>query len=442
MAKIKVVGVTLLGNLLEFYDLGLFGFFAPVISPLFFPTEDPLALLIASMSVFAAGFISRPLGALLFGYIGDRRGRKISLSHTILLMACPTFIISILPTYASIGILAPIILMFCRLVQGICTGGEYNNAAIFLLEHQDPKKRGFFSGMVTASAIFGFFLASSMAVFVSFFPLENSWSWRLPFLWGAFIGLVGFYLRKGTILESPVFKEMVENNSPLKISQLLKMSSKGIIATLGIGWVAGTLSLSLVGYMVSYLTSIVHLSSSQASFISNLGLLFYMLGLPIMGALSDKTGHNVMMQIACFLTTLLAYPLFCLMTSGYVPFILSGEIGLALLAAMFLGPMHAYMLEVFPAQFRCRGISTSFALGVGFLGGTAPLISTMLIQTFHFSEAPALYFILSGIAGLIATSLKVESRPVLWQSTPHFPDHLTSVQEENHPVQSSLPIQS
>ncbi len=397
----KILYITLLGNILEFYNLGLCGFFALTITPLFFPSNDPFALMISGMGVFAAGFLMRPFGAMIFGYIGDKFGRKISLSSTVLLMAVPTFLIAILPTYAQVGIIAPIILMLCRLMQGVCAGGEYNNAAIFMLEHTHPSKQGLYSGLMTASSILGFFLSSSMVLLVAHLPLSSALSWRIPFLLGTFIGIIGFYLRRSNILESPVFEK---KNNDISLKENLKLNKGNILCVIAVGWLAGTLSLSLVGYMASYLTAIVQLSRYQSSFISSLGLMIYMLFLPVMGGLSDKVGHRKLMQIASGLTLLLSYPLFALLTTGSLPFVIAGEVGLALLASMFLGPMHAYMLSIFPVQFRCRGISTSFSVGIAFLGGTAPLISTLLIQQLGFNEAPALYFALSAVAGLIAMS--------------------------------------
>jgi MHS family proline/betaine transporter-like MFS transporter len=390
--------LVLIGNLLEFYDLGVFGFLSVIITPLYFQCDNGITSLFASAGVFAIGFFMRPIGAIVFGYIGDRFGRRVCLSRTILLMAVPTTLISLLPTYDQIGLAAPIILILCRLLQGFCTGGEYNNAAIYLLENGNADKKGLISGVMVASSILGFLLASLIASIVISFPEYSNWSWRLPFLLGALIGVVGYYLRKSQIQEPNFYSSLNQKST----SKEFYVNRKNIVVTICIGWLAGTLSLSLVGYMPSYLTSILHLSLSEASLVNNIGLVVYIFLLPFFGLLSDQWGHQRVMVWGTLSTIFLSYPFFHLLSAGFV---YSGQIGLAVLAAMFLGPMHAYMLKLFPPSFRCRGISSAFSIGVGMLGGTAPFISAILLNKIGINEAPALYYIISGIFGLAALKL-------------------------------------
>lgn len=403
--------LVLIGNLLEFYDLGVFGSLSIIITPLYFRCDDAVSSLLASAGVFAIGFCMRPIGALIFGYIGDKFGRKVCLSRTILLMAIPTTVISVLPTYDQIGFAAPVILILCRLFQGVCTGGEYNNAAIYLLENVEPHKNGLLSGLTVASSILGFFFASVVASLVIAFPEHTSWSWRLPFLLGAFIGVIGFYLRKSQMKEIDLYKMQAQKNTLKEFFA----NRKSILVTLCIGWLAGTLSLSLVGYMPSYLTSILHLSAPEASFINNIGLGVYIVFLVIFGFLSDHWGYGRMMMWGACLAALLSYPLFYLLSAGFVYL---GQIGLALLAALFLAPMHAYMLRLFPPSFRCRGISTAFSMGIGMLGGTAPFISALLLKIIEINEAPAFYYIISGLVGLLALKLSASMRHEVNNSIP------------------------
>ena len=184
------------------------------------------------------------------------------------------------------------------------------------------------------------------------------------------------------------------------------MNWKNMIVTVCIGWLAGTLSLSLVGYMTAYLTTVVYLPLHQASIINNAGLGVYIFLLPVFGYFSDQWGYKRVMIGGSLATIFLSYPFFVLLSSG---FFFLGQIGLAILAALFLAPMHAYMLQLFPKSFRCRGISTAFAIGVGVFGGTAPFISTLLVRFVEVSEAPAIYYILSGVFGFVALKL---SRPL------------------------------
>ena len=186
-----------MGTALEFYDFALFGLLAPVFSTLFFPKEDPIAALIASYGIFAAGFLIRPLGGIVFGYIGDTFGRKRAMVISIIAMMLPTSLIGFLPTYEQIGLLAPIILTLCRLLQGLCAGGEFSGAAIFVIEHAQENKKYFSGSLVTASSVIGMLAASTMA---SLCALEGvpTWGWRIPFLLCIPIGLLGFYIRKNT----------------------------------------------------------------------------------------------------------------------------------------------------------------------------------------------------------------------------------------------------
>lgn len=396
----KTSFIIILGNLLEFYDLGLYGFLAPKIVPLYFPVHNTFSIMIASLAVFAAGFIMRPIGSIIFGWIGDFLGRKIVLTHTMLFMAVPTFLIAILPTYEQIGLLSSILLVLCRLVQGACTGGEYNSAAIFLLEKSPRHKRGFYSGLITASSIGGFFLASLMSMLIDYLPLHAN-AWRIPFLIGASIGVLGFYYRSTALTESPYFQKPEVQSAVFSWTDL-KQNKKNILLMIIFGWFAGTLSLSLIGYIPTHLASIENIASREILLITNLGILIYMVCLPIFGFISDKTGIQRLMKIAILCMSLSAYIIFSLFCTGDLFYISIGVVLLALCAASFLGPMHAFFLNIFPMSFRCRGISLSFSVGAGILGGTAPLIYTFLIEFTKTNKAPAFYFIVCSIITLLA----------------------------------------
>src|SRR5260221_4652490 len=191
----KVIFSAMLGNSLEYYDFNLFIFLAPVISPLFFPTEDKIASVLIGLGTYAVGYFMRPLGAVAFGYIGDVYGRRRALTLSIILMAIPTFLMGLLPTYEAIGILAPIAVIVLRLLQGFCAGGEYNGAGIFTVENVNPKKAGFAGGMITASSAIGF-LMGSMVASLCVLEVMPSWAWRVAFLMGIIVGFVGLYLRR------------------------------------------------------------------------------------------------------------------------------------------------------------------------------------------------------------------------------------------------------
>lgn len=358
----------------------------------------------------------RPLGGAIFGYIGDVVSRKTCLTFALLLMTLPTFIISILPTYQEIGLWAPLLLTLCRLFQGLCTGGEYNNAAIFILENTPPHKQGLYSGVMTASSIVGFFLASLTTSFCFYvFTPSSSLSWRLPFLLGSMIGLVGFYLRR-QLQTSKNFQPTTSSKGGWFTHK------KSFLLTICVGWLAGVLSLSLVGFIPSHLSQMSCFSSSQVFFISNWGLFVYMITLLFMGALSDSAGYARIMKYAALSTAFFSYIFFYFINLKVFWWSVLGVTGLGLLAGTFLAPMHAYMLQLFPSHFRCRGTSIGFSLGVSLLGGTSPLVLTFLIQTFQTVEAAAFYFSFSGIIVFIIMLIISSSKASL-QQPPHFLSH-------------------
>jgi len=210
--KKKVIIASVLGNALELYDFSLYGIFVPLFATLFFPTGNPTVALLASLATFAVGFLTRPLGGILFGYLGDRFGRKNALLISIMLMALPTLIISFLPTYAQIGILAPILLLLCRLLQGLCAGGEYTGASIFIIEHLGKSRRGLAGSLISASGAIGSLIAMLLGAAL-LQPGLPEWSWRIPFLMGAFLALIGFYIRR-SLQESPEFTELLVQQVP------------------------------------------------------------------------------------------------------------------------------------------------------------------------------------------------------------------------------------
>ena len=199
----RIVLTSTIGNALEFYDFTICGVFIATLSRVYFPSSNPTLSLFASFFAFSAAFWTRPFGAYIFGYIGDRFGRKKALSISVSLMGLPTFFIGILPGYEILGVAAPLMLILCRMIQGLCTGGEYNGAAIFALEHAANRQPGFISGFISASCVLGA-ITATVAGFIVFLPSMPAWAWRIPFLFGAVVSFVGYYLRR-TSQESPAY---------------------------------------------------------------------------------------------------------------------------------------------------------------------------------------------------------------------------------------------
>jgi MHS family proline/betaine transporter-like MFS transporter len=394
----RVLPTTIIGNALEFYDFTLYAIFAVSIGKLFFPSEDPTASLIASWGAFAAGFMMRPLGALVFGSLGDKYGRKFSLSFTILLTGFPTLVIALLPGYEQLGILAPIILILCRLCQGLCTGGEYNGAAIFALEHFGKLKPGMIGGFITASCLIGSLAATFSGFLVSTYGTEEMW--RLPFFFGAFISFVGFILRY-KMNETPDFalleKKKIEKKWDLKA--IYAQYSSSALLSFMLGALNGALSYTLFGFLNVYLSKYLGLEASVAMKYNLLGLFFFMCCSPFAGHLLDIYGRTRFMLGAALLVLVSAFPTFLLLQTYNPFFILCGQALLGILTASIAGAGHGYMQPLFPTHVRLRGISINFSLGMALCGGTAPMLFTYLIESSKLSlYVPAFYLI--GLASL------------------------------------------
>lgn len=233
----KAIFAAMVGNALEYYDVMLYGFFATMLAPLFFPTENQTISIISSFGTFAAGFLMRPLGGMIFGHLGDKFGRQKALVLAIFLVTIPTFTIGILPTYVEIGIAAPIILVICRLLQGLCVGGEYSGASIFVIEYSKKGQETFAGSILTASGLFGGVIGTFLG-FICTLSFMPSWGWRIPFLLGSLMGLVGYYIRKN-VNESPDFMRH-KNEKVAKVPLFLVFQNRKInlLCTIGIGAVS------------------------------------------------------------------------------------------------------------------------------------------------------------------------------------------------------------
>ncbi|MCP5322439.1 MAG: MFS transporter [Candidatus Paracaedibacteraceae bacterium] len=382
----RAVFSSFIGNTLEFYDFALYGALAGLFTKLFFPHSDPVSTLFMNgVGVFSIGLIARPLGGLIFGYIGDRYSRRLALSLSMYLMAIPSFIIMVVPTYATIGILAPVLLVSARILQGFCTGGEYNGAAIFALEHQEPEKKGIVSGMMTASSASGLLLAT----LVSFIFTNNAlpeWAWRIPFLFGMLIALFGYYIRRKN-LESPEFQKALQQktftNAPI-LEAFAHYKFQMFITALIAGQTA------VLAYMMftlitptSILPELHQFNRNSIYILSIVGLISFAGVCVVSGHLSDKlkTKKIYIMISASVLSIILIAPIFKLLLSGSFYSALCGQVLFGCLTGLHAGPQHIYMQELFPNTSRYSAVSFSFSLGTGLLGGLTPQITSLLIKT-------------------------------------------------------------
>jgi MHS family proline/betaine transporter-like MFS transporter len=408
-----IVLAGMVGNLMEWYDFGLYGVFAPLIARHFFPAEDPAAALLATFAVFASGLFARPLGGVVFGYVGDRLGRKPALTASVLLMAVPTFCIGLLPTYAELGLWATALLVLMRLLQGVSAGGELTGSAAFLLEQAPPRHRGFMVSWSQAGATSGVVLGSvSGALLAATLPAGafETWGWRLPFLFGIVIGLIGFFLRRH-LDETPAFSALraagALSRSP--VADTVRHARGPIAMVIGLVCLPTVVTYLLAGYLPSYLESVVGLAPATALAMTSAGLLIVMVLMPLSGALSDRVGRRPLILGWTLVCMALAYPLFALMAQRTEAIVLCAVLLYAVPVAGVAAPSGAAMPEAVPTAVRYTALSIGYNVGLALFGGTAPFIATFLTTATGDPAAPGLYVVAAGLVTL-ATGIRLTDR--------------------------------
>ncbi len=392
-----------IGNALEWFDLVVYGFFAVTIAKLFFPTHDNTTSLLLTLGTFGVSFFMRPLGAIVIGVYADRRGRREALTLTILLMMVGTAIIAFMPTYETIGLLAPVGIVLARMIQGFSAGGEFGSATAFLAEHA-PQRRGFFASFQVASQGLTTLLAAGFgAVLTSTLSPEQmqSWGWRVPFLFGLLIGPVAYYIRRH-VSETPEFLEAEPTETPLR--DTLGHQKMRLLLAVG-AVVVATVSTYLVLYMPTYAIKQLGLPASVAFAATVATGIVQMLLSPWVGAWSDRVGRARPMMIAAGALLVLIWPMFWVL-STYPGFgvMLALQTLLGVLMTMYFAPLPALASEIFPVKTRTTGLSLSYNLSVTCFGGFAPFILTWLIDATGSKLAPSFYMMAAAAAGLIALS--------------------------------------
>ena len=392
----KILIASTVGNIIEFYDFTLYGFFTPLIAQLFFPSSDPRTAILSTLAIFAAGFLMRPLGGIIFGHIGDRFGRKIALSASILLMSFATALMGLLPSYEMVGIWASISLMVCRLLQGISAGGEYNGAFILLIEHGNKQKIGVIGSFIVSSCALG----ALLAVFLGSIALKEdmpAWAWRVPFILGSLVGFLGLYIRL-KINESPEFLAYLHKQPPLKFPLIyaFKENKRAFLRTIGVTTLSLTLINVLVVYINVYLNKTLLIPLRDVLQLNTFALLVFVITAPIAGILSDKIGHIRLIKILTIISMISTYPVFLLLNTQEFYFILCGEILLSIVTASLAGISNAFMYTEFPIAFRYSG--SAFSNGIGSaIGGMAPFIASWLIFTTGNILMPPLYIVVCAL---------------------------------------------
>ncbi len=414
----KTLFAGMIGNVLEWYDFVVYGFLAVIIGELFFPSTDPMVSLIKSFAVFAVGFLMRPIGAILFGYIGDRFGRKKSLTISILLMALSTTAIGLLPTYQSIGILAPVLLVALKMLQGLSVGGEYTTSVSFVVEHAPPDRRGFFGSIAILGAVAGILLGSASGAFITKVLSEEalySWGWRVLFFTGILLGLVGYYVRRN-IDETPKFLELeyeeMVDKQPIK--DLFKEAKVEFLKTFLLSTFQAVGFYTIFVYIANHLSVFVKFPKSEALTINTISMIVLAVLIPLFGIISDKIGRKPLIVSSTALTAVLAYPLFVILSKGTFLSALTAQIIFSVIVAGFMAILPTTLVEIFPTKIRNSGYSIGYNLPFAIFGGTAPLIATYLIKLTGNINSPAFYLISAAVvAFLVGLTLKETAKEPL-----------------------------
>lgn len=394
----KTIIILLLGGILEWYDFSLFGSLTPVISKIFFSKETAAIASLLLFSIFASGFLLRPIGGLFFGHIGDVYGRKKTISATIFLMAFSTGMIGILPTQANIGMLSPLLLIMLRMIQGLASSGEYPGSMCFLVETAPNKRQGLYGSLSILGAAGGIFLGTFTAfIFSSFLSNEQmlAWGWRVLFLLGLPLGLLGWYFRK-QLRESEVFETAMSSIEKIKIpfKEIIEKEKSNLIR--GIVLFSLPTALFCIGfiYIASYMANIKVITMQESLIDNALGVLSYGIFLPIFGYLSDIFDPKKIMLLGSILLLIFLYPTALLFASLKNEYILLGQGILGLLMAMSSAPIPIIVSKMFSTLTRYSGIALSVGLGSSIFGGTAPVIISYINKTtftpFHFIFYPLL----------------------------------------------------
>ncbi|HSY87005.1 MAG TPA: MFS transporter [Verrucomicrobiae bacterium] len=404
----RVIAAGIAGNVMEWYDFAVYGYFARTIGQLYFPADDPSLSLMAAFGAFAVGFFMRPLGAVVFGYIGDRVGRAHSLLWSVVAMAVPTFAIGLLPTYHQVGIGASVLMLLCRILQGLAVGGEYTGSVVFLAERAPPGRRGLASAWAPFGAVAGILLGSTMGTaIINAMPMADvvGWAWRLPFLFGAVVGVVGFFIRRHVSFD----KAPPGKGFPL--GQALREHPLEMLQVVGI-CIANAVGFYLIFvYVTTWLKLYAQMKIGSALLVNSLNMAI-MLGV-ILGAawLSDKLGRKPVMAAAAIGMAIFAWPLMALMQTGDFMNVFLGQLGFVLLIGSYNAVNPIAICELFPRAVRCSAVSTAYNITLGVVGGTAPIVATWLIEKTNYPLAPGLYVALAGVVSALATlSLRPSSQ--------------------------------
>lgn len=407
-----------IGNTVEWFDFAIYGFLATYIAEKFFPSGDETAALLNTFAIFAAAFFMRPLGGFFFGPLGDRIGRQKVLALVILLMSGSTFAIGLVPSYETIGVFAPLLLLFLRCLQGFSAGGEYGSGACFLAEYASDKHRGFVVSFLVWSVVVGFLLGSLTVTGLETVLSEgamDSYGWRIPFLIAGVLGAVGLYIRL-RLGDTPEFEALRDEgevaSSPLK--EAVTTSWRPILQIAGLVVIHNVGFYIVFTFLPSYFTKTLGFTKTDAFVSITVASLVALILIPPLGALSDRIGRKPLLIAGSLAFAVFAYPLFLMLNTGSLAAAIAAHAGLAAIESVFVCASLAAGAELFATRVRSSGYSIGYNVSVALFGGTAPYVATWLVARTGNDLAPAYYVIVAALVTLITvlTMRETARRPL------------------------------
>ncbi|GAA3789501.1 MULTISPECIES: MFS transporter [Amycolatopsis] len=400
----RIYFATVFGHLVEWYEFSVYGFVAVHIGATFFPGADPMARLLATFGVFGFTFGFRPLGALFFGPLADRIGRRPVLVTVLLLMCGSTFAIGLLPGYATLGIAAPVLLVVLRGLQNFSTGGEFGSVGAFMIEHAPPGRRGYATSWLMFSAVVGFVIGSLVVVSLAAAlgdAAMAAWGWRIPFLVAGPLGIVGLYIRL-RLEDTPEFRALADRHevaqSPLREALRYR---REILTVAGLAGLHTTAFYLVLTFMVSYLTQTVRFGTGLALTATLAGAVAALVPMPFVSAWSDRIGRRPVLITLSAAIAVLAVPVLAVIRSSPAGAI-AGQVVLGSLMGALVSTTLVSMTEIFPPRVRSAGSSFAYTISAALIGGTAPFVSTWLIGATGSSLAPAGYLAATALLALVA----------------------------------------